>query len=98
MRLSCAATAALITVLAGGSALARRADDPSLQRVSSHLRAARTQLLQHRAPAETLARVADDGFAAIELRFNSLDPATVEQIRAIGARIDHVSYRYGRVL
>ena len=95
----------LLAIAFAFPAVAARASssaEPSLELVSSHLRTARTVALQ-RAPldrlvaADPVLRLRDDELE-IELRFAALAPATVEALRALGAIVDHVSYRYGRVL
>jgi subtilisin family serine protease len=100
--------APLLLLLAGrlalpvASARASSSAEPSLELVSSHLRTARTVALQgtpldRLVAADPVLRLRD-GEPEIELRFATLAPATVEALRALGAIVDHVSYRYGRVL
>jgi hypothetical protein len=81
---------------------ARPAADPRLGIVSSHLRTAHalSQLpfpLDRLALIDPLVRVSNNQLE-IEIRFRALDRSTIEAIRALGVRIDHVSYRYARVL
>lgn len=76
--------------------------EPALDRVSSHLRTAH-KLAQQRTPLERIT-AADpllrlrDGQLEIEIRFGALLPEAVDAMRALGVRIDHLSYRYGRAL
>jgi subtilisin family serine protease len=81
---------------------ARPAAEPGLALVSSHLRVAHT-LARLRTPLDQLAAADQnvrlrDSQLEVEIRFRALDPGTVEAIRALGAHVDHVSYRYARVL
>ena len=84
------------------TASARPSAQPELSAVSSHLRGAHA-LARQRMP---VAQIADTDEVLrwradkleIELRFTQLDASTVDAIRALGADIDHVSYRYRRVL
>jgi subtilisin family serine protease len=81
---------------------ARPAAEPDLEVVSSHLRSARNAALQG-APLDRLVATDPtlhlvDGQPQIELRFTALAPATVDALRRLGAIVDHVSYRYARVL
>src|SRR5262250_166598 len=93
---------ALALVAFAHPAGARPSSDPSLARVSSHLRAAHARAGQRMAAAQIAA--ADqllrwrDGRIEIELRFTSLEPQTVADLRGLGAHVEHVSYRYGRAL
>src|SRR6185295_9870645 len=80
------------------TALARPSAQPELSAVSSHLRGAHALARQRM----TVAQIADTDEVLrwradkleIELRFTQLDASTVDAIRALGAEIDHVSYRY----
>jgi subtilisin family serine protease len=90
------------SALLPASALARPSADPALSIVSSHLRTAHA-LSQVPFPLERLTAIdplvrLSDGQLEIEIRFRALDLSTVAAIRALGVRIDHVSYRYARVL
>jgi subtilisin family serine protease len=92
----------VLFAFAAGPALARPADQPALDRVSSHLRAAHglaaeRVALERLATADPLLRVRA-GELEIEIRFAALSAEAVEAMRALGVRIEHVSYRYGRVL
>jgi len=93
---------ALAIVALADQARARPSAEPSLARVSQHLRDARTRARQRMAVAENAA--ADsvlrwrDGRLEIELRFDALEPPTVAALGALGAQVEHVSYRYRRVL
>ncbi len=101
-------TAAVILWIAGllllpaRPTVARPSGEPGLDVVSSHLRTARMLAQQHAprdrlAAADSLLRLRDNELE-IEIRFRSLAPDTVEALRALGVRIDRVSYRYGRAL
>jgi len=98
-----AAAAILLAVVAGpGRAFARSPEEPGLEVVSSHLRTARTLAqrgvgLDRLAVADPLVRLRD-GVPEIEVRFRSLDADTVGALAALGVAVDHVSYRYARVL
>src|SRR5215470_4137200 len=94
--------AVAVALLLSASARARPAAEPSLEVVSSHLRAAR-DLARQRMPlafiaeADPLVRLRG-GRLEIEISFSTLAPSVVDAISALGVLIEHVSYRYGRVL
>jgi hypothetical protein len=81
-----------------GVAAARPPSDPALARVASSLREA---LAQGTAPplGPTLPALRlGNGEALVELRFSTLTPDVVARAVALGARVEHVSLRYARLV
>ncbi|HSP98535.1 MAG TPA: S8 family serine peptidase [Candidatus Dormibacteraeota bacterium] len=81
-----------------GVATARPPSDPALARVASPLREA---LAQGTAPSlgPTLPALRlGNGEALVELRFSTLTPDVVARAVALGARVEHVSLRYARLV
>jgi subtilisin family serine protease len=101
LRFGASCSTVLSLLLGPVAAQARPAREAGLDKVSNHLLAAR-DLARQRVAAD-LVITADpvvqwqDGKLEIDIRFRSLEPTTVEAIRALGARIEHVSYRYARI-
>lgn len=87
-----------VLALTAAPAMARRADDPALSALSSHLLTTAAPGPRERAPDEAMARARTDGTLTVDLRFTALTPAAVAAIEAAGARVEYVSYRHGRVL
>jgi subtilisin family serine protease len=101
VRLLAASCFLLPLLLCAVPARARPAREAGLDRVSGHLLAAR-DLKRQRVSADRLTSADPvlhwhDGKLEVDIRFRSLDPAAVEAIRALGARLEHVSYRYARI-
>ena len=101
LRVATACSTLLTLLLCPLAAHARPARQAGLDTVSGHLLAVR-DLARQRVTADRLIGADPvvqwhDGQLEIEIGFRWLEPSTVEAVRALGGRIEHVSYRYARI-
>lgn len=89
---------ALALLAHAATALAAAPGDPGLARIASHLREALAQGTAPRLGPSLPALRRGDGDMLIELRFTSLTPDVLAQATVLGARVEHVSLRYARLV